>query len=159
MAMLSYEEFLDYVKQWIVLNEAKIAKAWPQKGGWEEWAKTDIYSYIDSQGAYDMLREQHVFTNNYKRADFLLNDQAAAVQDKVIVEVKCQSFENRDEFVPGLEEDIQKLMHEVKPAYQGAALLVFGIYFTNETRALPRSFSYQTLGTGEVGICWAVDLS
>ena len=158
MAQLSYQEFLDYVEMWVVENETKIAKMWPQKGGWEGWAQAEIKSFIlGKNSTFDILREQHVYTSGGKTADFLLND-SSPVGKKVVVELKCQSFENYKNFKAGLENDISKLIKELKPSYSGAALLVIGIYFTDHTD-VPDYFDKKILGEGEVGICWAIDLN
>jgi hypothetical protein len=102
------------------------------------------------------LREQNVYNNGRKAADFLLND-SSPVADKVVIELKCQSLGNYQNFASGLTSDIQKLLGELKPVYEGASLLVVGIYFADHDD-IPRYFSKKVLGIGEVGICWAVDL-
>lgn len=115
-------------------------------------------SYIlERDSTYDILREQAVYTNEKKAADFLLNSQSRGTQD-VIVELKCQSFENYKNFVTGMESDVKKLISELKPAYAGSALVVLGFYFTEQT-TIPTFFSKKILSGGEVGICWAVDLN
>ncbi len=158
MTQLSYQEFLENVEAWVLQNETQIGLMWPQKGGWEGWAQASIYANILSHNStYDILREQHVFVKTKKAADYLLNDSGPVAQ-KVIVELKAQSFENRGAFVKGLETDVKKLIHDVKPAYSGAALLVVGIYFTAHTK-LPPYFSSKVIGNGEVGVCWALDLN
>ncbi len=159
MAKLYDREFLDYVEEWIVTNESEIAKAWPQKGGWEGYAQTSIKAFIlGKNSTYDILREQHIYTYPGKAADFLLNDSSLQVKDKVIIELKCQSFENYKNFSKGLKEDTTKLIKELKPNYSGATLVVIGIYFTNYPD-IPSYFEKKVLGNGEVGICYAIDLN
>ena len=156
MAQLSYQEFIDYVKEFIVSNEKAIANMWPQKGGWEGWAQSSIFSFIlGKNSTYDILRERHVYTSPAKAADFLLNN-SSPVGDRVIIELKCQSLENCSSFKKGLDDDIRKLARELDSSYSGATLLVIGIYFS-EHLDIPGSFDKEILGTGEVGICWAVD--
>ncbi|MCZ8038021.1 MAG: hypothetical protein O9276_07795 [Microcystis sp. LE17-20A] len=160
MATISYKDFISYVLEWGEANVKAIASKWPQKGGWEGWAQAEIYSYIlQINNTYDILREQAVYTSKRKAADFLFNSMTSGAQS-VIVELKCQSFENYQNFVPGIEDDVKKLIHELKPAYKGSVLVVLGIYFTEHTRTqIPDYFNKKVLKNGEVGICWAVDLN
>ncbi len=158
MATMSYNEFIAAVIAWAEANIPKIATMWPQKGGWEGWAQAEIYNYIlGINNTTDILREQAVYTSQRKAADFLLNAHNPGVQN-VIVELKCQSFENYKNFVPGIEADVKKLIHELKPGYSGSALIVLGIYFTAHS-SIPDYFDKRVLTGGEIGICWAVDLN
>ncbi len=157
MASLSWEDFMDYVKAWIVEKQADIANMWPQKGGWEGWAQADLYAWIlEKNNTYDILREQSVYTNG-RKADFLLNNSSTGAK-RVVCDLKCQSLENYKNFRKGLEDDIKKLIGDLKGEYNGSALLVIGIYFTNHGD-IPNYFYKKVLGNGEVGICWAVDLN
>ena len=156
MAELSIDEFLEYVEEWMIANEAAIAKMWPQAGGWEAWAQAEITAFLlKKNSAYDILREQHVFQKAKKACDFLLNGHSA-VKDKVIVELKCQSFGNYKNFTKGLVDDTKKLIKDVKKEYSRSSLLVVGIYFTKETE-VPKHFDKKVIGKGEVGVCWAID--
>jgi hypothetical protein len=155
--IMSWKEFLDLIIAWATTNEQEIKIMWPQKGGWEEWAKPTIFKYVTNQyPAVNLLREQPVFNNPRKDADFLLNDDRQ-VGEKVIVEVKAQSFNNYTNFTTEVKKDIKKLTGEVKPSYAGSTLMVIGFYFTTEKTEIPNYFSKQVIGSGEIGICWAVD--
>jgi hypothetical protein len=156
MAEISLDEFLEYVEEWMTTNEAAIAKMWPQDGGWEGWAQAEIFRFIGEKNhAFDIGREKHCFTNNRKGCDFLLND-SSALKNKVIVELKCQSFSNYKRFAKGLSDDTTKLIKDLKPAYVGANLLIIGMYFTAKTE-VPKHFAKKVIGKGEIGICWATD--
>jgi len=153
---MSFEEFLELVAAWVVEKEKEISFMWPQKGGWEKWAQSEIFSYINSKRpSADIMREQPVYGSAKKSADFLLNN-GNHVNEKVIVELKAQSFENYKNFVPELKKDTAKLIKELHPSYNGSALVVLGFYFTNVTQ-FPDYFSYRAIGKGEIGICWAID--
>lgn len=155
MEPLNWKEFIKFLEKWVAENQKKIASLWTQKGGWESWAQAEICSSIlEVDSRYDILREQHVYTSGGKSADFLLNN-SSEVKDKVIIELKCQSFENYKKFTPGLRDDIKKLINELKPAYEGATLLVVGIYFTDKT-PIDQYFE-NVIICSELGICYAMD--
>jgi hypothetical protein len=157
--IMTWKEFLDLIIAWATANEKHIKVMWPQKGGWEEWAKPEIFKYVtDRHPAVSLLREQSVFNNSRMEADFLLNDDKQVGQ-KVIVEMKAQSFNNFTNFTTEVKKDIKKLIGEIKPAYDGSTLMVIGFYFTTEKTQIPGYFSKQVIGNGEIGICWAVDES
>ncbi|APE31377.1 hypothetical protein BOX17_10715 [Halomonas aestuarii] len=159
MTQISTREFLGYVEEWVNGSYQKIGSMWPQKGGWEKWAQSEIGSFILSQDSTcDLLREQGVYVSKRKDADFLLNGMSMTASDKVVVELKCQSFENYKNFKKGLEEDISKLSRELKPGFSGADLLVLGIYFFQHSD-IPPYFDKKVLDNGEVGMCWAIDLN
>jgi hypothetical protein len=152
---MGWKDFIDLVKQWALANEQRIATMWSQKGGWEEWAKGEIFSYISQhQPGADILREQRCWAS--KDADFLLNS-TQHTGDIIVVEFKAQSFENYKNFLPKLKKDVQKLMHGLKPAYSTATLVVAGLYFTDHKTEIPAYFTTEVLGNGEIGICYAVD--
>jgi hypothetical protein len=153
---MDWTEFIAYIKAWAVENEEKIGTMWPQKGGWEEWAKGEIFSYIVKQRpAADILREQHCW-GDQREADYVLNINSHASQ-VIVVEFKAQSFENYTKFLPGLKKDVQKTLSGLTPKYASGTLLVVGLYFTRYKSAVPNYFTTETLGTGEVGICYAMD--
>ncbi|MBB4744189.1 hypothetical protein BJY16_007648 [Actinoplanes octamycinicus] len=154
---MDWREFIDLVRQWAIANEKRISTKWPQKGGWEEWAKGEIFSYItDQRPSTDILREQRCWAT--KDADFVLNRSAADPSHKVVVEFKAQSYENYTNFLPGLVKDVQKLTKGLVPAYGQATLVVAGLYFTEHRTAIPGYFTTEALGNGEIGICYAVDV-
>jgi hypothetical protein len=158
MTTLSYQDFLDGVTKWATANIENIKHQWPQKGGWENWAQGDIYSYFIKQNStFDILREQAVYTNSALKADFLLNSKSAGAQ-KVIIELKCQSLENYQSFDDGLITDTKKILG-IAPAYHGSALIVLGFYFTQAKTAIPSHFDSKVLPGNEIGICWAIDLN
>lgn len=155
MVVLSENDFLRIVGGWIEKNEQKIRNMWPQKGGWEEWAKTDIYDdIVQLDSSYDILREQPIFTGG-RDADFLLNHSSGTSQ-QVGIEMKCQSFENYKKFTDGLLKDVEKFKY-LKPDKQGIVQLVIGLYFTEHGKDIPGYFSKKIVGSGEVGMCWAIN--
>ena len=148
------QTFIDYVEEWLKEKESDIASRWPQKGGWEGWAQSEIFSFIiKKDSTYDILREQNVYKNSRQKADFLLNN-SLTVNKKVVIELKCQSFENAKNFGKELTKDKNKLIKDLNPSYSGADLLIVGIYFTDELKDIPEFFQHKVLGKGEVGICW-----
>jgi len=154
---MDWTEFVKFVKAWALANEQRIAKMWPQKGGWEEWAKTEVFSEIGQQlPNVTMLREQHCWGDK-RAADFVLN-VAGKPDEMVVVEFKAQSFENYQNFLPGVKKDVQKLTAGLTPKYAKATLLVVGLYFTEYKNHIPNYFSTEVIGKGEIGICWAVDI-
>lgn len=153
---MDWREFIAYVKAWALANEQKIGKMWPQKGGWEEWAKPEILHYIVQQkSSADILREQHPW-GDQREADFVLN-KAGKPGERIVVEFKAQSFENYKNFLPGVLKDVTKSLQAMTAEYAKASLLVVGLYFTEHKNEIPSYFTAEPLGNGEIGICYAVD--
>lgn len=133
--ILDFNTFATLVVDWCELRQNQFKLMFPLKGGWEAWTQADWAAFaLNQNSTYDILREQAIYANPNQRVDWLLNDNAATIQ-KIAIELKCQSFENRNVFTTGLQADIDKLQQgNLKPAYQGCQTGVMGIYFEESAR-------------------------
>lgn len=130
---LSLGEFSAYMGKWAEKYRNDFHLYYPLKGGWEAWVQASVAGYIiNADSTIDILREQLIFYGSQQKVDWLLNDNDHSVANKVAIELKCESFENRSKFVSGLKGDIAKLADgKLKPDYRGCQTAVVGLCFTN----------------------------
>ena len=130
---LSVTDFGVYLGKWAENYAGQFKLYYPLKGGWEAWAQASVAAFIiEGDSTVDILREQLIFYGQQK-VDWLLNDNDQSVINKVAIELKCQSFENKDGFTGGLESDIAKLAQaNLKVNYKGCKTAVVGIAFTQD---------------------------
>ncbi len=151
--ILDFNTFATLVVDWCEYRQLEFSKLFPLKGGWEAWTQADWAAYALSQNStYEILREQPIYTNAYQRVDWLFNNDAATVQ-KVAIELKCQSFENQNTFIAGLQDDINKLQPgNLNANYVGCQRGVMGIYFEETARnwVLANGF-IEVFNNGDVG--------
>ena len=153
MTTLSKKDFLVYLERWVIENSAEISRMWPTKGGWELNAQPAITSYLlDVNSTFDILREQSVFVSRRKSVDFLLNFNSNNSKN-IVVELKCQSFENRDDFIPGLLRDQNKLLTELSSQFIDCEILQVGLHF-NLSDGLSNHFNNKVINS-EIGMCWS----
>lgn len=132
MSQLSYDGFLAKTRAWAGSRNTSFQYYWPVKGGWEGWIQVDLTANILShESTIDILREQPVFENPRQLVDLLLNAEAPAAQ--VLVEIKAQSFQNHANFVPGVQEDIEKLSHRDNE-HRRSDCVVLAVAFSREAR-------------------------
>jgi hypothetical protein len=153
--IISYNELLNAIGQWANNKANDFQYYWPLKGGWEGWTQTEIAAFIlNVDNTSDVEREQHIYTNNYLSTDLLVNANITANQQQIIVvEMKCQSLQNFNNFLTGIDADILKLHRaNLKPNFQHAQLCVMGIYFDQNARdgLLARGF-FEFYNNGEIG--------
>jgi hypothetical protein len=133
MATITVEQFVGEIVAWAGRRDSQFKYNWPVKGGWEGWVQVDLTAYILSEdSAVEILREQPVFTSPYMRCDLLLNT-ALDTDYRIPVEIKAQSFDNRGEFVTGVQADIDKLNTDRNADYSESTCVVLGIPFNEET--------------------------
>jgi hypothetical protein len=154
--------FRQAVINWAVARNGTFQYNWVVKGGWEGWVQVDLVADILSVNTtYDILREQPVYTNARKKTDLLLNADLNT-DFQIPVEIKAQSWYNRAGFLPGVEEDLDKLDDERSANYRDSDCVMFGIAF--EQGALDGMLAIERGGhtifdqiyfDGEVAICMA----
>lgn len=155
-------EFRKAVIDWATNRNSTFKYNWVVKGGWEGWVQVDLVAYILSiDSTFDILREQPIYTNTRKKTDLLLNTNLDT-DFQIPVEIKAQSWYNRTGFLPGVEEDLDKLDEERNADYSESDCVMFGIAF--EQQALDGMLSIERDGhtifeeiyfDGEVAICMA----
>src|SRR3954469_9218286 len=98
MTTINTGQFTDAVRAWCTVRDQSFRFYWPVKGGWEGWIQVDLTAFIISQlPTLEILREQPIYRNNRQKVDLLINaDQDP--DNQIAVELKAQSFENRNAF-------------------------------------------------------------
>lgn len=161
MTTINVEQFGRGVVDWAGRRGGQFASNWPVKGGWEGWIQVDLTAHILSiDSAIDVLREQPVFANSRQRCDLLLNtNQMPAHQ--IVVEIKAQSFDNRDRFITGVAGDLDKFT-TLDSAYQRSTGVMLAMPFSPESLAELLAIErdghrvFHTIFIGEVAIAIAV---
>ncbi|HEY3506469.1 MAG TPA: hypothetical protein VGN37_27230 [Actinocatenispora sp.] len=161
MTTINVDQFGRAVIDWAGRRGGQFASNWPVKGGWEGWIQVDLTAHIlSADSAIDILREQPVFANSRQRCDLLLNtNQMPAHQ--IVVELKAQSFDNRDRFITGVESDLDKF-NTLDYAYQRSTCVMLAMPFSPESLAellgVERSGHriFQTIFIGEVACAVAI---
>jgi hypothetical protein len=82
----------------------KLAFISQSPGGWEIWFQTELYASLLSEMGEIIVRE-HKGYGNAQRADLML----PCSDGELMVEIKCESFWQKDTFVKAVEADIAKL--------------------------------------------------
>jgi hypothetical protein len=128
MTTISTNDFVDAVKVWATLRDQSFKFYWPVKGGWEGWIQVDLTAFIISKiPTLEILREQPIYQNNRQRVDLLINaDQVPSAQ--IAVELKAQSFENRNAFITGVVTDLDKFA-DVDDAYADTSCVMLASTF------------------------------
>ncbi|WP_118973301.1 hypothetical protein [Taibaiella koreensis] len=151
---LTYDDYATFLINWCAIRGSEFKLYFPLKGGWEAWAQADYAAYVLAQNnTYDILREVAIYTNARQRVDWLFNNNDLDVKKKLAVEIKCQSFENRDAFIAGVEADIAKLaQNKIKLQFRTCQTGVMGIYFEDTARTwmLANNFT-EIFVNGEIG--------
>ena len=98
MAVISIDTFADLTARWSAGHDNYFKRLWPVKGGWEGWIQVDLTAFVlQCNDTVDILREQRIYRNERQATDLLINASSAA-PSVFPVEIKAQSFENRDRF-------------------------------------------------------------
>lgn len=151
--ILDFNAFASYVVQWCEYRQNEFSRLFPLKGGWEAWAQADWAAYtLWQESTYDILREWPIYNNPNQRVDWLFNNSSPNVQ-KVAIELKCQSFENRNVFTAGLQADIDKLQQgNLNADYVGCQTGVMGIYFEEAARTWVLANGFiEVFNNGDIG--------
>lgn len=152
---LSFDQFRTFLEAWALYRRDEFQYYFPLKGGWELWVQADYAAYVLRQDStYDILREVPIYTDPYQKVDWLFNDQDTDKTKRIAVEIKCQSFNNWQAFVPGIEDDINKLQQSrIKTQFKTCTTVVMGIYFENEARLWMKSNGFNEIFiNGQIGI-------
>lgn len=132
---INFNDFATGVTQWCEQRSPFFRDLWVLHGGWEAWIQADLAAFLLKKNTtYDILREQSVYQNNRQKVDWLFNDSGMEIQ-KILIELKAQSFRNAQNFIPGMQSDIDKLReNNVKFEYLNSQKGAMGIYFDNDAR-------------------------
>ena len=152
---LTYDQFRTFLEQWALYRRDEFQYYFPLKGGWEQWVQADYAAYVLRQSStFDILREVAVYQNPYQRVDWLFNNDDMDVAKKIAVEIKCQSFNNWDAFIAGVQADMEKVDQDnLADEFQGCTTVVMGIYFENIARNwMKRNGFNEIFINGEIGV-------
>lgn len=124
---MNYYTFYDIVTKWCDARGKDFITLSNLRGGWEPWAQTDLSLYIKnmefqprgfSREAVSGEVTASLLQNNNKtmlspgfakigqKADMIFD---SGTSEMLLVELKCESLENRSKFNPGLSTDIERL--------------------------------------------------
>lgn len=95
--------------------------------------QADFAAFILSKdNTIEILREQPIYKNGQQRVDLLFNDgdNPPPVAQMLAIEIKCQSFDNRNAFTAGMGQDVQKMAQgNISNYYQGIQTAAMGFCF------------------------------
>ncbi|KAF8315956.1 hypothetical protein DL93DRAFT_2078740 [Clavulina sp. PMI_390] len=160
-------DVVQVISEWAAANEAKLAKIYKQKGGWEGWAQVELTSKLAQQFPGAALREVAVYVDLGPRprtADILLGPPFD------IIELKCESL-NQDippskpepdltAFARQLELDIIKIRdNHLKTNYTPSWIWVIGITIKDEISDATATYNFPVavgrVRTGEhLNVWW-----
>lgn len=152
---LTLDDFRKYLEEWALYRRDDFQRFFPLKGGWEAWVQADFAAFVLlKDDRYDVLREVTIYTDPYQKVDWLFNDTDIDKTKRIAVELKCQSFNNWEAFIPGIEADILKLQQDrIKVQFRTCATIVMGIYFEPGTRNWMRMNGFNEIFiNGQIGI-------
>lgn len=130
---LTYDQYAALLLEWCGIRGDSFKNYFPLKGGWEAWVQADYAAYVLSwNSTVDILREVPIYVNPRQRVDWLFNNNDV-VTSKLAIEIKCQSFDNRDAFTAGVGADIAKLNQlNINPHFQTCQTGVLAICFSED---------------------------
>ena len=152
--ILTLDQFLTFVLEWAQQSVQNIRRVWPLPGGWEAWAQAEIAAYINEIDASTSIQREARVYPGQKRADFLLNvGTTLQLPQQVVVEMKCESLNNRAAFIPGINKDVTKLQNELEVPYNTCQKLTLGIFFSREAGDQLQRLGYTVIFTeNEIGV-------
>ena len=127
---LTYDQYAELLLRWCEFRGDSLKNYFPLKGGWEAWVQADYAAFVLTwNSTVDILREVPIYVNRRQRCDWLFNNTDPTVTQKIAIEIKCQSFDNRDAFTAGVGEDIAKLnqLNISKREYEVLTLICSGM--------------------------------
>jgi hypothetical protein len=130
--ILTYDDYASFLIDWCNANVAKFEYLYLLKGGWELWVQADYASFVLQRDTrYEILREVPIYTNEGQRVDLLFNNDSGVVTQKIAIEIKCQTFLTRDDFIAGVQRDALKLaQNNLKLQFRTCETGLMGIGFT-----------------------------
>ncbi|KAA3610703.1 MAG: hypothetical protein D8M58_20905 [Calditrichaeota bacterium] len=162
MSNLSVQQFSDAVTQWAGRRNGQFKYNWTVNGGWEGWIQVDLTAYILSvDSRIEILREQSIFTSSRKKVDLLLNVDLDT-DYQIPVEIKAESFFNRNRFVSGVNGDLKKLNDERNTDFSESTSIMLALPFSQGAvdRVLSITWEnhriFRSIFTGEVACLMAV---
>ena len=121
------------MQDWAAKRNKAFQYYWPVKGGWEGWIQVDLIAYfISLDSTLEILREQPIYLAAQKRVDLLVNTSLDA-DYQIPVEIKAESFENRAQFLAGVNADLVKLDQERNATFKNSTSGMLAISFSPES--------------------------
>jgi hypothetical protein len=125
---MNVADFINCTRDWASRRNAQFKFNWPVKGGWEGWIQVDLTAYILTlDSTVEILREQPIYQNARRKCDLLLNADSLPA-NQIPVEIKAESWNNRDNFVDEVLADLDKF-DERNPAYQNSTCVMLTLPF------------------------------
>jgi hypothetical protein len=128
---LSTDDFIKLVKAWMESKMRDFNTCWSTKGGWEGWAQCDLtIMLLGKNHTYEVERETTSVYTGGNRPDFIINKSKSG-NERMIVELKCESFHNYENFTKGLAVDVAQLAQKnCIGDYKNATRLSLGVFTT-----------------------------
>jgi hypothetical protein len=161
---LSTDQFIKLVQSWLGSKTRELNTCWTTKGGWEGWAQCDLaIMLLHENSAYEVEREMPSVYGSANQPDFVINNGKRG-HERIVVELKCESFNNIDNFVKGLNIDVAKLAQKnLAGDYKNATRLSLGFFTTptklpdytiNPIRPNTRNETKQGSTVQDFYMCW-----
>ncbi|KAJ3738352.1 hypothetical protein DFH05DRAFT_1560828 [Lentinula detonsa] len=105
---------LERIVEWAEANGEKIQDAYNQKGGWEGWTQVELAFYLkrafesERYGVVTVTREDNVYQGNNQRFDLLITTRKGAEHFTNMLELKCESIANTNNFKAQAKADCTK---------------------------------------------------
>ncbi|KAJ3980763.1 hypothetical protein F5890DRAFT_1539769 [Lentinula detonsa] len=106
---------LERIVEWAEANGEKIQDAYNQKGGWEGWTQVELAFYLkrafesERYGVVTVTREDNVYQGNNQRSDLLITTRKGAEHFTNMLELKCESIANTNNFKTQAKADCTKV--------------------------------------------------
>lgn len=137
---------------------------WTTKGGWEGWAQCDLaIMLLNKNHTYEVERETTSVYTRGDRPDFVINNSRSG-NERMVVELKCESYHNYENFIKGLEVDLAQLAQKnFVGDYKNATRLSLGLFTTPNKPAgymiypekpITRNDTKQNSTAQDFYMCW-----
>ena len=110
-----HTKLFEEIMEWGEEQEEKINWAWQSPGGWEGWAQVELHFLFPDttreDRAYRMPDGKTPFRTDLalKEGEYLMGSYSSdPVQERVLLELKCEGAKNRGNFKANVQKDLIK---------------------------------------------------
>ena len=116
-----HTKLFEEIMEWGEEQEEKINWAWQSPGGWEGWAQVELHFLFPDttreDRAYRMPDGKTPFRTDLalKEGEYLMGSYSSdPVQERVLLELKCEGAKNRGNFKANVQKDLIKIQLDFK---------------------------------------------
>lgn len=121
--------------KWCSQESHQLKQYWAVEGGWESQASKEFIKFLKKHYKNHEVDNQKQVYISPDTADWIFNVNATEDSEKILAELACESFENKDYFENRVEQDMNKLSPEnLKQEYKNAKRCMISIYFNSQFR-------------------------